>query len=118
MFGNSSVMQGVVSVRCDDGGDDGENVMAGFARLRLQFLCLADFSQHTGDKSKQLVERVKSRCLARWNVFHPARESPGLHIGFRLKLNDESRFVLPSNHHERIIARVCLASHKPAVKFL
>jgi hypothetical protein len=117
MFGNSSVMQGIVVVLGDDGGDDVENVRAEFDRLRLQFLWIADFSQHAGDEAKQLVQRVKSRCLARWNVLRPALESPCLNIGFRLKLDYESRFVLPSRRHERIIVRVCLASHKPAVKF-
>ena len=51
------------------------------------------------------------------DVLDPTLESPRLNIGFRPKLDDESRLVLPSFHHEWIITPGCDVSHKPAVKF-
>ena len=80
-------------------------------------LCAADFSENAGNEIKQLVERVKPRCLEGCNVLSLALESSSLDIGFRSKLDDESRLVLPSLHHEWIIGRACEASHKPPVKF-
>lgn len=59
---------------------------------------LADFREHTCEKVEQLVERVKSRCLIRCNVFNPALEPSRLNISLWLKLNYERRLVLPSPH--------------------
>ena len=86
------------------------------AKEWLQLPSGVDLSQHACDETKQLVERVKSRCLVRYYVLNPALESPGLDIGFRSKLDDESRTVLPSSYHARIILRAGVVSHKPVVK--
>jgi len=80
-------------------------------------LCVPDLTQHGCDETEQLVERVKPGILVRCNMFSPALESPSLNIGFRSKLDDESRFVLPSLYHEWIIVQASQVSHKPAVKF-
>ena len=61
-----------------------------------------------GDEHEQLVEGMKSRRLGGCKVLHPALESPGFDVGFRTKLNDESRFVLPSFHYEGTIVQHAL----------
>ena len=60
---------------------------------------VVDITEHTGDETKQLVDRVKSGRLVGGDVLHPALESSGLNISLRPKLDDESRLVLPSIHH-------------------
>ena len=82
----------------------------------LRLVCVADFGQHVGDECEQLVEGMKSRCLARHNVLNPALES--LRLGLRPELNNESRFVLPSFHEEWRILLHRVERHNPAVKLL
>src|SRR5262245_22546609 len=68
----------------------------------LQLFFLSDFNKHARDKSKQLVERVKSRRLVSSNMFDPTLKSSGRDISFGSELDNERRLVLPFLHQWKI----------------
>src|SRR6185369_13598161 len=83
-----------------------------------------DVSQHFGDESKKLIERLKPNRSGRPNMFDSSFESARLNSCFRAKLNHEGRLVFPSIH--RMLPSfpiggnnrpILNASHKPAVIF-
>jgi hypothetical protein len=59
---------------------------------------------------------MQVKPVVRYDLVNDAFESSGLNIGFRSKLDDESRRALPSFHQGRTIVRARVVSHKPAVK--
>ena len=78
-------------------------VQASSPKGPLGFFAVADFRQHAGDETKQLVERVESHGLVRCNMFDFPLDPSRINIRLRSKLDNERRLVLPSTHQERTI---------------
>lgn len=70
-----------------------------------------------GNEGEQLVERMESHFLIRFNVLDLAFEAPGRNVSFWAKLNHECCFVLPWVHQECTIIEPGLVSHNPSVNF-
>ena len=83
----------------------------------LDFLGIADLSQHYGHESEQFVERVKSYRLTRRNVLNLAFEKSGVDVGIGTKLDHESCPVLPSVHQKSTMGQTCSVSPKSLVSF-
>ena len=96
-----------LSARDTPPGQEGRYAPANFAKefptQALGLLAVADFCQHAGDETKQLVERVESYCLVRCDVFDFPLDPPRINIRLRSKLDNEGRLVLPSTHQEQTI---------------
>ena len=69
--------------------------------MRIVRASIADFSQDDSHESEQFVERVKSCCLTRCDVFNLAFKKATLDVSVGTKLDYESSPGLPSVHEKR-----------------